>query len=582
MAEWWEAAPLADQKDAGDWWKSAPMADAKEQPKGKPTALQSAGRGAMQGATFGFADEMSGAAAAMPGMDKRQANADALGMPAIPSPVDMAIGGGRSILEMLAPSLFGTKGGEAYAQGRDESRALNDAARAANPKSYMAGEIGGGVGVGLGAMGAGATLMRPGMSLPALVGVGGVEGAGYGALSGAGNATTDTAGDALEGAKTGALIGSAVPVAARAIGSIISRAITPLPVAPERQAMIDVLAKEGVPMTAGQRSGSKALQYAESYLGDAPFAGGKATQAMNDQAEAFTNALMGRIGGSGRATPENMSANYGRIGKSFEDLSARNVLRSDPQLGNDLGKVMTEYDKVLPSEQRALVGNQVSDIVDRITRGGGSMPGAEYQTARSRLSRSAQNARMGDPEYSDALRGIRDSIDSAMGRSISPQDAAAWAEARKQYGNYKTLEKAVGGAGSGAAEGLVSPQAVRSAVASGANKGQYVRGQGDFAELARAGNSIMSPLPNSGTAQRAMTGGLTGSAGALFATGRPISAAATMLGPGLAGRGLMWEPVQNYLSNQAVSPKSQAALEAYFRAMLLGGGETQSDTLRLR
>lgn len=582
MAEWWEAAPLADQKDAGDWWKSAPMADAKEQPKGKPTALQSAGRGAMQGATFGFADEMSGAAAAMPGMDKRQANADALGMPAIPSPVDMAIGGGRSILEMLAPSLFGTKGGEAYAQGRDESRALNDAARAANPKSYMAGEIGGGVGVGLGAMGAGATLMRPGMSLPGLVGAGAVEGAGYGALHGAGSATTDTLSEAAKGGLQGAAVGGAVPVAARAIGGALGRVVTPLPIAPERQAMVDVLAKEGVPMTAGQRTGSKALQYAESYLGDAPFAGGKATQVMGDQAEAFTDALMRRIGGTGRATPDNMAANYGRIGKSFEDLSARNTLRSDPQLGSDLGRVLTEYDKVLPSEQRALVGNQVSDIVDRITRGGGSMPGAEYQTARSRLSRTAQNARMNDPEYSGAMRGIRVAIDDAMNRSISPQDAAAWAQARQQYGNYKALEKAAGGAGANTAEGLVSPQAIRSAIAGGANKGQYVRGQGDFAEIARAGNNIMAPLPNSGTAQRNMTGGMTGGAVGLAATGSPIAAAATVLGPGLAGRALMSSPVQKYLANQAVSPARNQALEAYFRAMLMGGGETQSDRVRLR
>ena len=34
------------------------------------------------------------------------------------------------------------------------------------------------------------------------------------------------------------------------------------------------------------------------------------------------------------------------------------------------------------------------------------------------------------------------------------------------------------------------------------NRRAYARGQGDFADLARAGEGVMKPLPNSGTAPR--------------------------------------------------------------------------------
>jgi hypothetical protein len=66
----------------------------------------------------------------------------------------------------------------------------------------------------------------------------------------------------------------------------------------------------------------------------------------------------------------------------------------------------------------------VSDIVDRLKAGQGSLPGSDYQTIRSRLSRMAQNARQSDPEFSSAIRGLRDAVDSNMGRSISPSDQA--------------------------------------------------------------------------------------------------------------------------------------------------------------
>jgi len=514
-----------------------------------PSMGETALRGLAQGATFGLADEAFAAGA-----------------------------GARSWMR-----------GDGFQEGYDRAvakyRAGDKAAKAANPVTSVASEIAGGLGTGLGAAKGGFTLFKGGMTLPQMIRAGAAEGAAYGAAYGAGNAeggVGDRLSGAYDGAKSGAVVGGAVPVAARAIGAGISRAVSPMPVSAERQAMIGVLEREGVPLTAGQRTGSIPLRYAESILGDAPFAGGPKARVMEAQGEAFTEAAMRRMGGAGRATSDNMASNYDRIGQQFQQLSARNTMQADPQLGRDLGSVLNGYEfTTLPAEQKKIVGDLVSDLVERIRQNGGSLPGEAYQAFRSNWSKTANQNR--GSAFGDAMRGLRDAIDNNMMRSISPEDAGAWQVARREYGNWKDLAKAAGGAGENSAQGLVSPQALRSAVASGPNKEAFVRGEGDFAELARAGNAIMTPLPNSGTAQRNLMTGIAGGSGGtmLAGGGDPLMAAIVSLGPSVFGRALWSGPVQRYLSNQTISPAARQAIEARVRAALQGGSQSQSRKLEV-
>lgn len=539
-----EAAPAVDYgKAAGNFADLIP-----KKAGTAPGMAETAARSAVQGLTFGLADESYGLTQGVKGL------------------------------------LTGEGFGAGYERGTKEFRANEKAGREANPVTATLSEIAGGVVTGLGAARAGLTLMRGGMNLPQTVGWGVVEGAAYGAAQGAGNAEgglSERLDGAGQGARWGAAIGGAVPVAARAIGAGVGRAISPATIAPERQAMIDVLEREGVPLSAGQRTGWTPLRYAESIFGDATLAGGRATGMMTNQAEAFTDAAMRRVGGAGRADAGNMSGNYDRIGQQFRDLSARNNLQADQGLANDLVTTVREYYRVLPSEQRQIVGNLADDIATRFQAGNGVMPGADYQTARSRLSRMSNNARQNDPEFSDAIRGLRNALDNGMTRSITPEDAAAWQTARREYGNWKDLAKAAGGAGANTAEGLVSPQALRTAVASGRNKEAYVRGEGDFAELTRAGNAVMTPLPNSGTSQRTMITGQVGGGAGAAAVGDPLTVAIIALGPSAFGRALWSGPVQRYISNQAVTPQVRALIESRARAALQGGAQTQSPRLSL-
>lgn len=365
---------------------------------------------------------------------------------------------------------------------------------------------------------------------------------------------SEGAGQLTEGSSIEPYARVAAALVAPAVPALASRAISPYAgaISPERQALVDTLRAEGVNPTAGQILGSKNLRTAESELG------GSAVKAIaDDQARAFTEAAMSRAGQQGIASADNMAALNARLGQGFTDISARNTLIADQQFGNQLGSVLREYDRVLPSAQREIVNNMSDDILSVVTQNGGSMPGEVYQATRSRLGRMAQSARNSDPEFSSALRGLRNTLDDAMSRSVRPEDAAEWARLRTEYGNMKVLEKAATGAGESAAEGLISPAKLRQAATSG-RQGQYARGIGDLDQLSRAGQ-ILTPLPDSGTASRLAVRGLMSTpaaAGAILGgySGDVITglagAAAGAAVPAAAGRALMSRPVQSYLTNQ--------------------------------
>lgn len=113
---------------------------------GQPVSrLESFGRGVQQGTTLGFGDEIGGAAQA--GLDSTQALLNKIGM-APPSPSQVGA-------DLAAQGITGDIGpestGDMYREGRDENRALNDAAAKANPLTYLGGNITGGMLTGAGA-----------------------------------------------------------------------------------------------------------------------------------------------------------------------------------------------------------------------------------------------------------------------------------------------------------------------------------------------------------------------------------------------------------------------------------------------
>lgn len=369
---------------------------------------------------------------------------------------------------------------------------------------------------------------------------------------------SEAAGQAAEGTGYEPLARFGGAVAGAIAPSMAGRVVTPFPMSQERARNLAVLDAEGVGqhLTAGQRTGNERLRYFESTTQHTPLAGNRAAQMQDDAAEAFTGAAMARVGSPGaRATPQEMDAAFTRIGQQFDELAASNAMQADRQLVQELSAPVRDYQRLVPPSQRSpAVEAYIMDIARGLQANGGRMPGDIYQSLRSQIERDARAAWKSDPQLGRALSGIRGALDDAMERGLQASNSphlGAWRETRQHYRNLLAIERAATGAGQAAAEGLISPAQLRQA-AVGQNRRAYARGNGDFSDLARAGVSIMSPLPNSGTAQRVNAQAMMSMAGGAFAAGGP-GAIAGALAPGLAGRALMSRPVQGYLANQRAS-----------------------------
>ncbi|NJO18785.1 MAG: hypothetical protein HC838_00175 [Spirulinaceae cyanobacterium RM2_2_10] len=177
MAFNWDDHPVEDKEKAGTGnafnWDAVPMESKKAS---NVSGLESGIRGAVQGASFGFADEAIGALEAA----KDWFSSDPAGFM------------------------------ENYRKHRDESRANYKSAEEANPDTYMAGQFGGAIAP---------ALLSGGSSLGATVG----SLAAQGAVQGFGASKADLTQDDLYGAAIDTALGGAIGGTAGVIGKGLAR-----------------------------------------------------------------------------------------------------------------------------------------------------------------------------------------------------------------------------------------------------------------------------------------------------------------------------------------------------------------------
>ena len=367
---------------------------------------------------------------------------------------------------------------------------------------------------------------------------------------------SETAGQMTKGTSYEPWARMAGSVAGSMAPAVGLRAVSPNPVQPERARQMAILDQEGVTsVTAGQRTGSRPLQWHESVARDTPFAGRRPSELHNEAAEQFTRATLRRAGiQADRATTDVIDAGFTRLGQQFDTLAQNATVTVNPQLTARLQTAVADYNHLVPPTNRAPVVNGIVNDIGQLPQ----IAGNSYGAMRSALDRQARAVRHTDPPLSQALFAIRNTLDDAAEQSLPRNLRGQYAQARREYRNLLTIEKAATGAGEDAAMGLISPMMLRNA-AKTTDRRSYARGQGDLDELARAGSAIMTPLPQSGTGPRAMAQSNmhlgTGAAG--FAAFGPAGLAATAV-PALTARTLMSGPAQNYLSNQLAAPAYNA------------------------
>ncbi|MBA1156935.1 hypothetical protein [Microvirga mediterraneensis] len=187
-------------------------------------ALQAGNLGIQQGVTLGFGDEI--------------------------------MAGAMVPAELIKGAITGEDSGkgldrisDAYSRNLARERGKLEAAREQHPVMTGVGEVAGGLVTGGQLARGGATLMRPGQSLPKMVGAGAVEGAAYGAVGGFGEGEgglENRLWDAGGGAVAGGAIGGAVPLLARGVGAGVSAVRDRMAASPAQRLLLEDIAAEGV------------------------------------------------------------------------------------------------------------------------------------------------------------------------------------------------------------------------------------------------------------------------------------------------------------------------------------------------
>lgn len=374
-------------------------------------------------------------------------------------------------------------------------------------------------------------------------------------------------------------------------GSVGAKLVTPTaPPSAAYQANVDALKAAGVPLTAGVRTGSRPLQWMESAAADMPIAGPAAARLAGRSLEGYSRAATGQVFNRNapaftRAdippeatlpSPDVMAAGKQSLKDEYARLTAANTLRSDPQLMRENANTLAEYERMALPSQRAGGSRDLAafhdDVLNRLIADQGNMAGDVYQTIRSQAGKHADTARANDPNLSTAFGSTQKSLDAAMARSMSPEDAAAWADTNRRYALMKQIEGPV----AKASGEYLSPAAVAQAFRTG-RTGQYAVNGGVMDPFVRSSEALLKPLPNSGTAARLgaqqlfnlpallLHSGPTGAAGgALGSMFGPMGMAAGAVGgamlPSLAARGAVSNWGQRYLGNQLAPQRMRDVL----------------------
>ena len=400
-----------------------------------------------------------------------------------------------------------------------------------------------------------------------------------------------TAAGAVGEATDSPLAALATALAVPTVAATGARLITPIQQQSnaEYRALVAAAEREGIPVTAGQATGSRFLKNLEGRLEQLPFTGARQRAMREGQQEAFTTAAMRRTGtAASDATPSTLNAIKSNVGGQIKEIANRNTLNVTPDFENQLTQIEDNL--------RFLVKDVADPIRARIEQLRGMMvappasgsaplapgqtapnpviPGASYRMMDSALGRSMRNTTDGDKR--EALGQLRQTIRAAMDNSISPEDAAAWRQANRDYANAKVIEDAMNSAGEAAATGRIPALSLRGAVNRSTGSG-YSSGRGDLNELSRIGQSVLRPPPDSGTAGNqaandlltgriALLSGLGGAGGTMAAgpAGGVAGAMAPLALPRIVQALMNSEAGQAYLRNQAIQngPRVSPALIA--------------------
>jgi hypothetical protein len=386
---------------------------------------------------------------------------------------------------------------------------------------------------------------------------------GQGALMGA-TAPTGQEDSNLASNVVNAAGGLATSALGAGAGKVISKVAKPInnQLSEVGKAGIRKLEQAGIPLSAAQKTGSKALASLEATFSNLPMTAGAQNKAFEKQREAFTQAALKEAGvnvpDAGRASLEKAAT---ALGNEYAALTKNNNLNIDEQL---LAKI-ADIDEIATSGRLGQdAANLVKSVAADIYNSGNKISGEVYQKTRSLLTQKANSTK--DSFDAALMKQLRGELDSAFERSLPQAQKGVMANINKRYESFKAIKDSMETLGG--ASGNIAPSTLY----------QKVRTGSKLSDLADAGQNILNQrIPDSGTAQRlfmqnALTGGGVGGATYLATQDPEKAALAAGLALGLpkaaqmlysSGRG------QKYLS-EGMRPAIQTGANAVARALPAG------------
>lgn len=241
-------------------------------------------------------------------------------------------------------------------------------------------------------------------------------------------------------AASGAVIGAALPGAAKLVGAGAGAVGNKLlsvarggAVSPEVAALARRAGELGIDVPADRIANSKPLNALAASLNYVPFSGRAGTErTMQDQ---LNRALSRTFGQDSENVTGALRAARGQLGNEFDRVLQGNQVQVDTPFLDALARAEQRAQVELPSDGARVIKNQIDEILSKGSTG--TIDGQAAYNIKRTLDRIG---RRNSPEayYASDLR--RDLMD-ALNRSLTPEDAAAFAATRKQYGNMLSLEK---------------------------------------------------------------------------------------------------------------------------------------------
>ena len=403
--------------------------------------------------------------------------------------------------------------------------------------------------------------MLPGLLMP-----GGLAARiGYGVLAPAiGSETAGNIAEALGAGETGQMVAelAGAVVSPAAAERTIRGLISPMAGSMDQTAIraAETLRREGVPVTAGQQTGSARLRRIEDSLAPS-----------TEQLEGFSSAALRTIGSNAtRASDDVLDAANQRIGQVFDDVTRNMTVDVQPFRVSQVQRAVDAYiDTTTANPARVL-----TELPQRLANQQ-SRPNAramiDLRSTLSSLTKSGDG-----PTRSaaiEALEAVDDIIADSLRSAGRDADISRLNTARQQWRDYLAIERAATSAAGRSTGGLLTPEALGGAVIQQSRRQYATGGRGDLGALARSGDRLLRQAPStlpSGVRTEAMLPRLAGAgAGSFF--GGPVGAAVGTLAPEMLGGVVRSAPMQAYLRNQLVAPYA-SRLTPTQRALLYGPG----------